>query len=244
MQPTSNISILRIQKDRVEKTTDTVIEEAIYTLHANGKDMATLLCSPAHVRELAAGFLGSMGFISRRDELLELNVNHAGGIIRVRTGVPRTSLLQAPLTVQAADMPPVEGDVKATARQLLALSRELEERGELFRRTGGTHGAALCRPGGITCSFEDVGRHNAVDKVFGYCLLNEIPRHDKLLALTGRVSAEILLKAARLGVPFVVSRSAPTRLALELAEHLRVTVVGFARGERLNVYTHPQRVRG
>lgn len=91
--------------------------------------------------------------------------------------------------------------------------------------------------------FEDIGRHNAVDKIFGYCFLNNIELKDKIMVFSGRVSTEILIKVARMGIPILVSRSAPTDLAINMADELGVTVVGFTRGERMNVYTHPERIR-
>ena len=90
--------------------------------------------------------------------------------------------------------------------------------------------------------YEDIGRHNAVDRVLGYAFLNRIDTSDKILLLSGRISSEILIKAARRGVPLVVSRSAPTKLALELADQFGVTVVGFARGERFSIYSHKERI--
>ena len=94
----------------------------------------------------------------------------------------------------------------------------------------------------MICMFEDIGRHNAVDKVLGYAFLHGISSQDKILLLSGRIASEILLKAARAQIPLVLSRSAPTGLTIDLAEELNITVVGFARGKRLSVYTHPERV--
>jgi FdhD protein len=90
--------------------------------------------------------------------------------------------------------------------------------------------------------YEDIGRHNAVDKVLGYAFLNEINTEDKCLLLSGRVASEILIKAARAHIPVVLSRTAPTGLTIDLAEELNITVVGFARGDRFSVYSHPERV--
>jgi FdhD protein len=95
----------------------------------------------------------------------------------------------------------------------------------------------------VLWTFEDIGRHNAVDKVFGRCFLEEVPTADKLMVFSGRVSSEILIKIARLGISILIARGAPTDLALEMAKELGVTVVGFARGDKLNIYTHGYRIK-
>lgn len=103
------------------------------------------------------------------------------------------------------------------------------------------HSAALADEKGLLVMYGDIGRHYALDKVMGYAFLNRITTNDKCLLLSGRISSEILIKAARTGLPLVVSRSAPTFLAVELADQYNVTLVGFARGERLSVYSHEER---
>ena len=104
------------------------------------------------------------------------------------------------------------------------------------------HSAALADEKGLLVMYEDIGRHNALDKVMDYVFLNRITTNDKCLLLSGRVSSEILIKAARTGLPLVVSRSAPAFLAVDLSDQYNVTLAGFARGERLSVYSHEKRI--
>ena len=120
--------------------------------------------------------------------------------------------------------------------------KELQLRAELFRLTGGLHSAALCSAEKILYFCEDIGRHNAVDKLVGLCLKHEISLTDKVLVSSGRISSEILVKAAKLGIPILISRAAPTSLSIELAESLGITLIGFVRGRRCNIYTHQERV--
>ena len=256
MKQVKEINLVKVNGHQQYNTEDIVIKEAAYTLFVNDEEVVTQLCSPSNIEELATGFLCAEGFLSRREDLLGLTVNHRDGLIWAETSSPRPQgFLQRSITSccgrgrasfyfrnDTENIRPVPGEIKVSAEQLRSLGHKMEASGELFRATGGTHGAALCLPGNIICFFEDVGRHNAVDKIFGYCLLNDIDRHDKLLVFTGRVSSEILLKVARMGIPLVASRSAPTHLALQLARELNVTIVGFMRKKLMNVYTCPERI--
>jgi FdhD protein len=126
--------------------------------------------------------------------------------------------------------------------ELLNIISLLEERSQTFRHTGGVHSAALASRSSLLLMFEDIGRHNAVDKVLGRAFLDELVREDKCLALSGRIASEILIKAVRSHIPVLLSRSAPTDLTLSLAEEFNITIVGFARGQNLNIYTHPERI--
>jgi FdhD protein len=120
---------------------------------------------------------------------------------------------------------------------------EFIERSELFKATGGVHGAALCDADNLLIFSEDIGRHNAVDKIFGECILKDISMDNRIIITSGRVSSEILLKVARASIPLLISKSATTNLAVKLANELGVTLIGFVRGERMNVYTHRWRIR-
>ncbi|MFH0931677.1 MAG: formate dehydrogenase accessory sulfurtransferase FdhD, partial [Candidatus Zixiibacteriota bacterium] len=129
-----------------------------------------------------------------------------------------------------------------SANEIIKLMKEFEVKSSVFKSTGGTHSAALADKEKILLFKEDIGRHNAVDKILGESLIENIPWQDKLLISSGRVSSDILLKAGRAKINLIISRSAPTSLALELAQRLGITVIGFARGKRMNIYTYPMRV--
>lgn len=147
--------------------------------------------------------------------------------------------------------------VRITPAEIAEMARDLQRCSPLFRSTGGVHAAALAGPlavgtGGAAESGiapdliivrEDIGRHNAVDKVVGWALRSEVDLGDKALLVTGRLSAEIVMKAARAGIQIVLSRSAPTDLAVEAADAAEITLIGFARGDRANVYSNWWRVR-
>ena len=118
----------------------------------------------------------------------------------------------------------------------------MQDKALLFKSTGGVHSAAIAERDQILFYSEDIGRHNAVDKIVGECILKDISLEDKILLTSGRISSEIVIKGAKLGLPLIVSRSAPTSLAVELARETGITLVGFARGKRLNIYSHSVRI--
>ncbi len=120
--------------------------------------------------------------------------------------------------------------------------KEFQQKSSLFRKTGGVHSCALGTTEEIQVFADDIGRHNAVDKVFGECLLKDISTIDKVLLTSGRVSSEILLKVVKRQVPIIISPAAPTDLATDLAQKLNLTVIGFVRGKRMNVYSAAERV--
>ena len=143
----------------------------------------------------------------------------------------------------SACLQPVESDLRVHARTIIALPRSMAQAQQVHQHAGGVHGAALYDPHGqVVVLCEDVGRHNAVDKAFGHCLLRDIPVRDKILFCSGRLSYEMVSKAVRLGLPVLASVSAPTALAVQLAERFGLTVIGYVRGGRMTVYTHPQRI--
>lgn len=137
---------------------------------------------------------------------------------------------------------PVTGKLQITPEQVRLLMDELQSKGDLFRLTGGTHIAAMAECRRLLITFEDIGRHNALDKIIGESLLQGITAEDKIIVSSGRISSEILLKAAKLKIQLLISRAAPTSLSVNLAEKLNITLIGFVRGKRFNVYTHEWRI--
>lgn len=254
---TSNI--VKIKGDKIIRTDDLIVREVPVTLFLNGKEFVTMVCSPQGLEELAVGFLCSEGLLQSPEDLKEIKVDSENGVIYVEAteGVSEEKFLKRNITSccgrgrpvfyfvnDAKSMNKVTGSLLVTPGQVWDLSDRLEEMSVLFRQTGGVHNAALCAPTEVILFYEDVGRHNAVDKIFGRAFLNRIPLEDKILVFSGRVSSEIVIKVGKMGLPIIISRSAPTDLGLEMAEKLGITVVGFAKGERMNVYTSPERVLG
>ena len=141
-------------------------------------------------------------------------------------------------------LPFVSEGFSVASSLLLSLGRALRDLQVVYSSVGGTHAAALFNERGQAIHMaEDIGRHNAVDKVLGYCLLRKIPLNDKILVTSGRASYEMVTKAVRTGLSVIATLSAPTSLAVQIAQDRGLTLIGYLRGSRMNVYTHPQRLR-
>ncbi|MEW6442350.1 MAG: formate dehydrogenase accessory sulfurtransferase FdhD [bacterium] len=253
------IPILRIERTGSSQILQDVIQEAPATLFVNGKEIVTLLTVPRELDALAVGFLFSEGWLTDRSALEEIRVEEAGGVVRVRLRrVPALTerFLEKRLIasscgkatsfyniVDSALCRPVASDFRATSGSILRWIKEMLQAARLYRTTRATHSVALYGDAGRILLEEDIGRHNAVDRVLGKCLLKGIAVEQTALLATGRLSSEIVIKAARLGAPIVVSRSAPTALAIRLGERLGLTLVGYVRGGTMNVYAHARRIR-
>jgi FdhD protein len=237
-----------------------VVDEFPLTLYLNQDEWLTLLCSPDHLEELTYGFLKSEGMIKMAGDIQHLTVDRqkGHGYISLFDLNPLTKALHGRRTQTAGcgkgitfysvldtvSMPMVQSDLLVTMDQLSQLMRLFNGSSPVFQETGGVHSCALCTPEEILWVMEDIGRHNALDKLIGKAMLAQISLEDKLLLTSGRVSSEILLKCARVGLSTVVSRSAPTQLAVEEAKKLQMTLVGFLRGRKGNIYAGRERIKG
>jgi FdhD protein len=240
-----------------QKSDDIVIEKPV-TLFLNFVELATMICSPGAYEELGIGFLLSEGLVKKRTDITNIYCREEDGLLYIETSCPipqSGSFLRRHIASccgksragiyfinDARELEPVQSQTQYTSAQLLTIMASLEERSDTFRQTGGVHSAALADNSGLLIMFEDIGRHNAVDKVLGRAFLDEIVTEDKCLVLSGRIASEILIKTVRSHIPILLSRSAPTDLTLSLAEEFNITIVGFARGQNLTVYTHPERI--
>ena len=240
----------------------------------NGQRVTTLMRLPGHERELAVGFCISEGLIrafgaihivqhcgqagqsaappstgelSRNRVLIQARPDgvHLDALYEVarliRSGcgaTGRTDLVGSGLSA-------VKSELSVSADLLLRAKRALRQAQRVHGHTGGVHTAAIFDDrGSLVVAREDIGRHNAVDKALGHCLMGDVALKNKLLVSTGRASYEMVAKAIRLGIPIMATVSACTSLAAQLAEEYNLTLVGYLRGERMTIYTCPERVVG
>ena len=255
---TERIPILRLTEEGKSSIEGVVVREFALTIILNNQELVTLLCSPTNLKYLTVGFLFSEGLLNRKDEVKKIVVDDRRGVVRVEAegagDLDRDVLFKRLITsgcgrgasfYSAADVQnqaKVESRLEVAAHDVLTLVSDFQHRSLVYKETGGVHSAALCDTRDILIFSEDIGRHNAVDKIFGECLLKDITTDNRLIITSGRVSSEILLKVAKRSIPVLVSKSAPADLGVKLATDLGVTLVGFARGKRMNVYAHGWRI--
>jgi FdhD protein len=223
-----------------------VVREQPLTVWVNGVKFLTLLCSPEKLDCLVVGYLWMEKVIGSPVEIRRLAVSEVDGRAEVElvqeVELPRERILTSgcgggiTFRIDPRLFPRVASPLRVEPGRLFERMKELYLRAAGYRASRGIHGAALALPDRILYMAEDVGRHNAVDKVAGAALLAGEPLVDRILLNTGRVSSEMLLKAARMGVPLVVSRTSPTEMAVGLAEQLGITVVGYLRHDSFNLY--------
>jgi FdhD protein len=270
--PHGGLEIVRIAPDGRRTVSDQVAAEEPMEVRVNGAPFAVVMRTPGRDRELAAGFLlaedvvrgaDEIGAIERcsdatdagRDNLLNVTVvGDAVGRLAARLGDRRQVMVTAScglcgrltidtLRTRAAR---VGGDWAVPAAVVRGLPGTLRAAQAVFEATGGLHAAGLFdRDGRLLLAAEDVGRHNAVDKIVGRMLLDDrLPLDACLLAVSGRTSFELVQKALLAGVPLVAAVSAPSTLAVQLARETGITLCGFVRGDTFNVYAHPERIAG
>jgi FdhD protein len=208
-----------------------VVAELPLTIHVNRERLVTMLCSPFQVDALAVGYLWTEGIIERVDEIRRLDVSVVDG----RADIELASPLR-PGAGRANGLRPLCSTVRVTPDVLSARMAELAEASLHYKQSRGIHAAALCDSERLLLVAEDVSRRNALDKLKDQALREGVATADRILVSSGRISSEMLLRAARMRTPVVASRTSPTDMAIALAEELNVTVCGYVRPDGLNLY--------
>ena len=255
MASSQKIQLVQFRTDQsLHEEAETIVETPV-SLTVNGSTWLTFMCTPVLLEEMAIGFLFNEGVIARIDEVADVRVCEHGDNIDIwldrsveqpsswrRTsgcsgGVTAVELLSEGLPA----IPVREGIV--SPEQINQLVVSLFERQELYKETGGVHTSALSDGDKIVLAADDIGRHNTLDKIAGAYLRLQPALDHRILITTGRISSEMLQKASRLGAELLVSRTSPSSLSIQLAERMGITLIGYARRNRFNVYAHPERIR-
>lgn len=247
---TPNVTYNFFSGEEWRKETAAVPSEMPLTIFINGQETVTILCTPTKLTQLVLGFLYSEGIIANMHEVASMRVCEDEPIADVRlsktdyTALPRRTLTSgcgSGVSFETQEQR-VESDLVVTPEEVLSLMKQMYQQQNLFQLGGGIHSSALCNRKQILVVAEDIGRHNTLDKIMGECLMRRLPTQDCILLTTGRISSEMLLKAVRMQTPVVVSRGSPTERAISLGNDLSITVIGYARGSRLSVFSGEERL--
>jgi FdhD protein len=265
-QPSRPVQIRRLSVGTWDTRQDVVACEEPLEIRVESRSVAVVMRTPGHDEELAAGFLVSEGVVKHPRDLLEVSqcpvtADSKGNIVDVLLGgavVNWDSLTRHVFSASSCGLcgktsldsvfqqfPNVTADWQVDAAFIARLPKQLHSAQVTFQSTGGLHACAVFDlEGNLIISREDVGRHNALDKVLGWALMNnKLPLDQHILLLSGRVSFEMMQKALAAGIPLIAAISAPSSLAVEFVDRSGQTLAGFVRGDTLNLYSHPHRVR-
>jgi FdhD protein len=253
----TELDIIKVREGIKSSSNDIVVNEDSLTICCNNVEVATLLCSPGYEGELAIGFLVAGGILRNASEIHTLTYMTEEKAVYIKCATEnadRHAFLKKCITSGCGrgtmfmgedfgKIPKYSGNLSMQSENVLKLMQEMQVKSKLYLKTGGVHSAALASDDKIIVFREDVGRHNAVDKIIGHALQNNITLEDKFLLTSGRMSSEIIVKIAQAGLGGIVSRSAPTARAVDYAKMFNITMLGFARGRGFNIYTGSERVK-
>jgi FdhD protein len=239
--------------DEWQETEAEVIEEGFITIYVNGQELATLMGTPRDPLQLALGFLANEEFISAYSEVKIEHVCDTGDCIDIWLShsvwdKPRRKIITTGCTGGmtfadlAAHLEPVKSDRTISPARISSLINQLQSQDSLYARARGVHTSALSDGERLVLVAEDIGRHNTLDRLRGECLRQGLDPAGMILLSTGRISSEMINKAAKMRCPIIASRTSPTSMSVGLASEWNVTLCGYVRRNQMNVYTHPERL--
>lgn len=232
-----------------------ICEEEPIEFLLNGKNLVTFMCTLNELKELAVGHLYSRGIIKNANDLTSLGACKDMKMIFATTsqevdfkGIELNTVLSSgcgsgiKFNESIANLPKIDSDFHISMDEIKELAIKMFSRAQMYKKYGGMHCAAVSDGNELLALCEDVGRHNAVDKVIGKAMLNNVDFKKSMILTTGRISTDMVLKAANVSCPFIASRSIPTTSALELAENLGITVIGRVVSSSPIVYMYEERI--
>ncbi|MFX1242876.1 MAG: formate dehydrogenase accessory sulfurtransferase FdhD [Promethearchaeota archaeon] len=265
------VKISRIYKGKKEEIEDIILYETPIDIYVNTKPLVNIICLAKDLKELSIGFLYSIGIINSMEDiknikvnelensifieldneidfnLENLDINPVSRVIDTTCGIPspwRNVIKETLDKSNTKDKIKSNDSIKINASIIFTAIKQMQVKTPLYRETGGCHGAAIFDvKGNLLCVKEDIGRHNAIDKVIGEMLLKRYKFENVFLTSTGRLTGDSVLKAIRARIPIVASLSAAIESGIRLAFGYGITLIGFARGARMNIYTYPNRIQ-
>jgi FdhD protein len=255
-----NITRLDLNTKTTQTITDNIAEETPLYLFVNSTFWAMILCSPSNPKELAVGHLLTEGILKSVSEIDQIELKEAENscniklkpeinakdrikLSRLHTRVICSACSNSTPYQYARKPNKVTSNLTIPAQVIFDSVTQLNSKAEIYQKTGGTHVAAICKPDGTMLAIaEDIGRHNAVDKAVGIAALKGVNFGECFLAFSGRLPSDVVYKVAKVGLPIVASFGTALDSGIALAEQTNVTLIGFIREKRMNVYTNPQRI--
>lgn len=236
--------------EKLSSVTDHIIREVPVEFYLNDDKVITIACAGIHLEELATGFLKSEGVIGTRQDLKEIKVFSGESRVHVFTKdgkqlLHNRSILSSGARETGSEKigKTITSDMKLSAIKALRLMDDHLNTTAIHKATHGTHCSSLADgEGRLIVSREDIGRHNTLDMIGGYVLLNAIDCSEKIIATTGRVSSEIASKVWKLGIPIILSHAVPTSRAIMMGNEAGITIIGYMRNGKMTVYSHRERV--
>lgn len=245
-------NVIRVRETKKEEISDLVARESCLTIFLNQKKLVTINCTPGNYRYLGIGFLYSMGIIRKKEDIdsvkiekksLKVEVNNHSTTVKEKYNSHSLIGIQKPIRLKKGVSPVINSKLQISFNTLYSLISEMQERAVFFKLSGGVHSCALaCTDGSIQLFSEDISRYNTIDRVLGEALLKNIDTCNKIMLVSCRITSGIIKKMIIGSIPIVISRAAPTDCAIKLAYQSGVTLIGFARGKRMNIYNHPERI--
>lgn len=241
-------------KGKLTQVERDLVGEFPLLLNVNGREIATLIASPHDLRYLVAGFLRLQGFVEKVEDFHMLSVCNDFGVARVQISGELPEKLKPVLTSGCGtgitftlpfsykDKAPSSSSRRFSPAEVFTMMDELARKAESYKCHGGIHSAAVGN-GSIVLFAEDLGRHNTLDRIAGEALLKGIELAGSMLVTSGRVSTEMVAKCVLLGIELIASRTSPTDMAVRMANEAGITLIGYVRSNRFEIYTHPERMQ-
>lgn len=250
-QTIKTIRILSADSDSMIKSSIKVIQEVTLAINLNGKPMANIACAGIHLKELAIGFLRSERMITRSTDIekIDCDGNIANVTLKGKADLPEayvkniaSSGARGKTNIKSLAPLNVPADLNIKTSVVLKLMDDLLNGSALHNKTGGTHCSAIAVGKSIVALREDIGRHNTIDMLGGYALLQKVNLKKAIILTTGRISSEIVYKIWNMGIPTIISHSAPTANAVALSCKANILLIAYVRGGRMSIYSHERRV--
>jgi len=235
--------IIKVIDKKKEKVFDHIVVEKQLNIYLNKNLVFRIMCLPTDIKFLIYGFFFSNGYISEPSEIKELKIIGNNCFIETKKEIKNkvltiaSSCFSSFFHIEDLFNFGEKGYVDIEKFDVVKIMKEFQDMCQVYKKTGGVHSAAMFDGEDIQFFSEDIGRHNAVDKVIGKLILHKCTTDNKVLLTSGRISSEIVFKAKKAGFSAIISFSSPTSLAVEVAEKFKIVLIGFARGKRYNVYT-------